>query len=121
MDGDRIFSTSSAYLAFFIGQHPIEGAKLLRKARAPAKCKFFIWLVLHDRCDMQISFTLGCILSYVVLQAQQEPFGTQTLLGLLKLATRCLGTQMALMLVRGESITLIAQVPAWSFLSLVKS
>ena len=50
MDGDRIFSTSSAYLAFFIGQHPIEGAKLLRKARAPAKCKFFIWLVLHDRC-----------------------------------------------------------------------
>ena len=83
---------------------------------------------------MQISFTLGCILSYVischkpslqcisiVLQAQQEPFGTQTLLGPLKLATRCLGTQMALMLVRGELITLIAQVSAWSFLSLVKS
>jgi len=83
---------------------------------------------------MQISFTLGCILSYVischkpsfqcisiVLQAHQVPFGTQTLLGPLKLATRWLGTQMALMLVRGESITLIAQVPAWSFLSLVKS
>ena len=82
---------------------------------------------------MQISFTLGCILSYVischkptlqcisiVLQAQQVPFGTQTLLGLLKLATRCLGTQIALMLVRGDLITLIAQVPAWSFLSLVK-
>ena len=83
---------------------------------------------------MQISFTLGCILSYlischkpslqcisIVLQTQQVPFGTQTLLGLLKLATRCLGTQMALMLVQGESITLIAQVPTWSFLSLVKS
>ena len=83
---------------------------------------------------MQISFTLGCILSYVischkpslqcisiVLQAQQVPIGTQTLLGPLKLATRCLGTQMALMLVRGESITLIAQVSAWSLLSLVKS
>jgi len=50
LTSDKIFSTSSAYLAFFIEQHPIEGAKLLRKARAPAKCKFFIWLVLHDRC-----------------------------------------------------------------------
>jgi len=47
---DRVFSTSSAYSAFFIGQHPVEGAKLLRRARAPAKCKFFIWLVIHDRC-----------------------------------------------------------------------
>jgi len=47
---DKIFSTSSAYSAFFIGQHPIERAKLLRKVRAPAKCKIFIWLVLHDRC-----------------------------------------------------------------------
>ena len=28
----------------------MEGATLLRKARAPPKCKFFIWLVLHDRC-----------------------------------------------------------------------
>ena len=46
---DKIFSTS-AYLACFIGQHPIEGAKILRKAWALAKCKFFIWLVLHDRC-----------------------------------------------------------------------
>ena len=47
---DRIFSTSSAYRSFFIWQHPTEGAKLLQKARAPPKCKFFIWLVLHDRC-----------------------------------------------------------------------
>jgi len=47
---DKVFSTSSAYLSFFIGQHPIEGAKLIRKTRAPAKCKFFIWLVFHDRC-----------------------------------------------------------------------
>jgi hypothetical protein len=47
---DKTFSTSSAYLSFFIGQHPIVGAKLLRKVRAPAKCKFFIWLVLHKRC-----------------------------------------------------------------------
>ena len=47
---DKTFSTASAYQAFFIGQHPVEGARLLRKARAPPKCKFFIWLVLHDRC-----------------------------------------------------------------------
>ena len=47
---DKMFSTSSAYLAFFIGQHPIEGARILRKTRAPVKCKFFIWLVLHERC-----------------------------------------------------------------------
>ena len=47
---DRIFSTASAYRAFFIGQHPIAGAKLLYKTRAPAKCKFFAWLALHDRC-----------------------------------------------------------------------
>ena len=46
----KVFSTSSAYRSFFIGQHPIEGAKILQKARAPPKCKFFIWLVLHDRC-----------------------------------------------------------------------
>ena len=46
----KIFSTASAYSAFFIGQHPIEGAKLLRKTRALAKCKFFIWLVLHEGC-----------------------------------------------------------------------
>ena len=47
---DRVFSTSSAYASFFIGQHPIEGAKVLHKTQAPAKCKFFVWLVLHDRC-----------------------------------------------------------------------
>jgi len=47
---DRMFTTTSAYRSFFIGQHPVERAKLLRKTRAPAKCKFFIWFVLHDRC-----------------------------------------------------------------------
>ena len=47
---DHNFSTASAYRAFFIGQTEIQGAKLLTKARAPNKCKFFMWLVLHDRC-----------------------------------------------------------------------
>jgi len=45
-----MFSTASAYRSFFIGQHPVDGAGLLRKTRAPPKCKFFIWLVIHDRC-----------------------------------------------------------------------
>ena len=47
---DKKFSTSSAYKAFFIGQHPVDGARLLHRTRAPAKCKFFIWLVIHDIC-----------------------------------------------------------------------
>ena len=47
---DKVFTTASAYRSFFIGQHPVEGARLLRKTRAPAKCKIFIWLVIHDRC-----------------------------------------------------------------------
>ena len=47
---DHRFSTASAYRAFFIGQTEIPGAKILKKARAPGKCKFFIWLALHDRC-----------------------------------------------------------------------
>jgi len=47
---DKMFSTASAYRSFFIGQHPVDGAGLLRKTRAPPKCKFFIWLVIHGRC-----------------------------------------------------------------------
>ena len=47
---DKVFSTSSAYQSFFIGQHPVEGERLLGKVRAPSKSKFCIWLVLHDRC-----------------------------------------------------------------------
>jgi len=47
---DRCFTTASAYRAFFIGQQSIPGAKLLRKTKAPGRCKFFTWLVLHDRC-----------------------------------------------------------------------
>jgi len=46
----QCFSTASAYRAFFIGQTEIRGARCLKKARAPGKCKFFIWLVLHGRC-----------------------------------------------------------------------
>lgn len=47
---DNKFTTASAYQAFFLGQHAIAGAKILTGTRAPGKCKFFLWLVLHDRC-----------------------------------------------------------------------
>ena len=47
---DKCFTTASAYHAFFIGQTEIAGARCLMKARAPGKCKFFVWLVLHGRC-----------------------------------------------------------------------
>jgi mannosyltransferase OCH1-like enzyme len=39
---DHCFTTASAYRAFFIGQHPISRAKLLRKTKAPDRCKFFV-------------------------------------------------------------------------------
>jgi len=51
---DKIFTTSSAYRPFFIGQHPIKGAKILQKMRTPAKCKFFVWLVLMIVVGRQI-------------------------------------------------------------------
>jgi len=47
---DKVFTTASAYRSFFMGQHPIKGAKILHKTRALGNCKFFMWLVLHDRC-----------------------------------------------------------------------
>jgi len=46
---DGTYSASSAYRAFFIGMSFLRGAKELWKARAPSKCKFFFWLLLHDR------------------------------------------------------------------------
>jgi hypothetical protein len=44
------YASSSAYHAFFIGQHGISGAKELCKTRTPPTCKFFSWLALMDRC-----------------------------------------------------------------------
>jgi hypothetical protein len=46
---DGTYSASSAYRAFFIGMTSLRGAKELWKTRAPPKCKFFFWLLLHDR------------------------------------------------------------------------
>ena len=47
---DKIFTCSSAYRAFYVGQSHVNGAKVLSKTRAPGKCKFLLWLALHDRC-----------------------------------------------------------------------
>ncbi|RLN04975.1 hypothetical protein C2845_PM13G05910 [Panicum miliaceum] len=47
---DGQFTVASAYRAFFIGQHAIPRATILQKTRAPGRVKFFLWLVLHDRC-----------------------------------------------------------------------
>jgi len=77
-------------------------------------CDLFWWIFFWG-----VTPSLQCI--SIALQAQEVPFSTQTLLGPSKSVKRYLGTQIALMLVRGELITLIAQVPTWSFLSLVKS
>jgi hypothetical protein len=43
------YSTSSAYVTMFIGHTQILGAKETWKVKAPNKCRFFLWLVLHGR------------------------------------------------------------------------
>jgi hypothetical protein len=48
--GHHRYSTSSAYHALFVGQSGIPCMSVLRKARAPPTCKFFLWLALLDRC-----------------------------------------------------------------------
>ena len=44
------YSARSAYLAFFEGKTALGGAKQVWGSRAPAKCKFFLWLALRGRC-----------------------------------------------------------------------
>ena len=44
------YSSKSAYEAFFIGTIRFAPWKRIWKSWAPLKCKFFIWLVLNNRC-----------------------------------------------------------------------
>jgi hypothetical protein len=44
------YTTSSAYKALFLGSVQFEPAERVWKSWAPRKCKFFIWLVEHNRC-----------------------------------------------------------------------
>jgi hypothetical protein len=44
------YSVNSCYLGMFHGSVPMAGALQIWKSRALAKCRFFLWLALHDRC-----------------------------------------------------------------------
>lgn len=44
------YSARSAYRCFFIWQTEVLGARQLWKTRAPNKCRFFFWLLIHNRC-----------------------------------------------------------------------
>ena len=44
------YSSKSAYLAFFVGTSRFSPWRRIWKSWAPLRCKFFIWLVLHNRC-----------------------------------------------------------------------
>jgi hypothetical protein len=44
------FSTKSAYEAFFNGSTYFAPSNLIWETWAPRKCKFFLWLVAHNRC-----------------------------------------------------------------------
>jgi hypothetical protein len=43
-------SSKSAYMALFQGAIPFQPAYRVWKSWAPSKCKFFIWLVEHNKC-----------------------------------------------------------------------
>jgi hypothetical protein len=45
-----VYSANSCYLGMFHGSITMAGALQVWKSRAPAKCRFFLWLALHDRC-----------------------------------------------------------------------
>ena len=44
------YSARSEYLACFEGKIALGGAKQVWESRAPAECKFFLWLALRDCC-----------------------------------------------------------------------
>jgi hypothetical protein len=45
-----VFSVKSAYNMFFMASAKFACAKPIWKSKAPMKCKFFMWLVVHRRC-----------------------------------------------------------------------
>jgi hypothetical protein len=44
------YSAKSCYLGLFHGSEVMAGALQVWKSRAPAKCRFFLWLALRNRC-----------------------------------------------------------------------
>jgi hypothetical protein len=49
-DASGCYSSKSAYKAFFNGPVTFEPWRRLSKTQTPTKCKFFLWLAIHDRC-----------------------------------------------------------------------
>jgi hypothetical protein len=48
--GSGVYSAASCYRAFFAGSIEMAGALQVWRSRAPAKCKFFLWLAVRNRC-----------------------------------------------------------------------
>jgi hypothetical protein len=46
-----LYSSSSAYAAFFHNQTVLAGAKEVWRIKAPHEHKFFLWLAIQDRCS----------------------------------------------------------------------
>jgi hypothetical protein len=44
---DGSYSSRSAYAALMLGQSAMLGTKELWKTRAPNKCRFFVWQLMH--------------------------------------------------------------------------
>jgi hypothetical protein len=49
-DSSGLYTASSTYRAFFFGLTEQLGARQLWKIKAPNKCRFFLYLVMHGRC-----------------------------------------------------------------------
>jgi hypothetical protein len=47
---DGAFSVNSAYKLFFIANTQFACAESIWKSKAPMRCRFFMWLVVHKRC-----------------------------------------------------------------------
>jgi hypothetical protein len=47
---DGVYSSKSAYNAFFVGRPQARAAAQVWRSRAPYGCRFFAWLVSKDRC-----------------------------------------------------------------------
>lgn len=47
---DQRFSVRSAYGLFFMANVRFACNKPIWKSKAPSRCKFFMWLVVHQRC-----------------------------------------------------------------------
>jgi hypothetical protein len=50
LSNSGLYSAKSAYTGFFLGATTFKPWERIWKSWAPSKCKFFMWLVAHDRC-----------------------------------------------------------------------